>query len=65
MGEARKKILYKLVFILNVFLTVSNTPFFVGGVLGPQLWHMEVPGPGIELELHLRPAPQLVTTLDP
>ena len=29
-------------------------PFF-----GPPPWHMGVPGPGIESELELQPAPQL------
>ena len=34
--------------------------------LGPHPWHMEVPSPGVELELQL-PAymPQLKATLDP
>ena len=27
--------------------------------LGPHMWHMEVPRLGVELELHLRPTPQL------
>ena len=27
--------------------------------LGPYLWHMEIPRQGAELELHLRPKPQL------
>ena len=32
--------------------------FILFYVLQPHLWHMEVPGPGVKLELQLRPIPQ-------
>ena len=38
---------------------------FVFVFLGLHLWHVEVPRLGVESELRLWPAPQLVATLDP
>ena len=45
--------------ISRLFSTVWQCCFFFGGGGGSHLWHIEVPGPGIESEPQLQPKPQL------
>ena len=52
--------------MVNEFITLAELAFFWGGVvfLGPHLWHMEVPRPGVKSELQLRAYATATATQD-
>ena len=62
--EVKELILLNLYPCVHVFLMFSLFFLFFFVFLGPHPQHMEVPRPGVELELQLQPTPEITATPD-